>query len=514
MRLDQEVRLPPGTGLTLGAALAVAMALVPVPYLVWAVTGKPWDELIEFVILPPVLAAFVTTAWLSLAVGATAMVLGGGLAWMTTRTNLGGRRAWGVLVVLPVVIPNYLAAPGWANLWEGFRSPLGAWMVLSLLTYPLAYLPVAAALSNTDPALAETARSLGHSRRRVGRTITLPLLGPPLLAGGLLASLLSAADFGVGSLLGVKTAPVFIYSTHLSGLDAHRSAAQAVVVVAFALVLGLTEGRLRRRRRSTAPTSRPARPAPAVDLGHWRWPAGLIPALAVAAGVGVPLAAVVSGLARDLGRPVDWVGLAEAGRDSALTAGPAAVIAVVLALPLAALVLRRPGRLPRMAERCVYLTLALPGVITAFSLIFFGARVTPWIYQRLPMLVLAYVVLFLPLALSPLVARMAQVPASAGRVARSLGGSRGRVAATVTLPILAPGLAAGAVLVFLASIRELPATLLVGPFDVATLSVTAYRAALGPGGARLALPALITVVLSALALLAASRRISAVATRS
>ena len=146
--------------------------------------------------------------------------------------------------------------------------------------------------------------------------------------------------------------------------------------------------------------------------------------------------------------------------DSVYVSGLAAAVAVLAALPVAVLAVRFPGKVASLTERVTYIGFALPGIVLALSLVFFGSNYAPALYQTLFLLIFAYVVHFLPLAVGAIRASLLQAKPSIEEAARGLGRGPAGVLATVTVPLARSGLVAGAALVFLTTMKELPATLL------------------------------------------------------
>jgi iron(III) transport system permease protein len=157
-------------------------------------------------------------------------------------------------------------------------------------------------------------------------------------------------------------------------------------------------------------------------------------------------------------------------------AGLAALAATCFALPIAILSVRFPGRLTTLVERCSYIGFGLPGIVVALSLVFFGANHLPWLYQTLPMLIFAYLVLFLPQSVGTVRSSLLQVNPQLEESARSLGRTSWQTIQEVTLPLVRSGLLSGAVLVFLTAIKELPATLLLAPIGFDTLATQIWQA--------------------------------------
>ena len=479
------------------SSLAAAAALLPVVYLVLVASQRSWREAIDAVALPAARDALVTTLGLAVAVAVASTVIGVALAWLVTRSDLPGRAVWRVVTALPLAVPSYLGAAGYASFFPSARSPGGAWLVLTLLTYPFVYLPVMTALRGLEPSLDEVASSLGDGPGRRFLRVTLPQIRPAAAIGALLAALFVVSDFGAVAVLRVRTFAVFIYQSYLVGLDPPRGAARGCLLLIFTFVLVLAEARLRGRARYDRFGPGTARPQATVSLRGWRWPATAV-VMGVAAGaLGVPSASLGRGLVEAVQLGVDLPRLSRSSWSSLLAATAGAAVTVAAALPVALLAARHRDRLTRLIDRSTYLAQAIPGVVVALSMIFFAARIMPGFYRRLPVLVFAYAVLFLPLALSVLHARARQIPAVYDEVARSLGHRPLGVLRTVTGPLLAPGVAAGLALAFLAGLKEVPATLLVAPFGFETLATQAFSAAERGSDAGMAFPSLLIVALAA-----------------
>ena len=472
--LLKPVRLP--SALTFCGATVAVLALLPAVYLMFMVVQLGVTDAFVTVSNRYIRAPFVTTVGLAGAVAASSALVGLALAWLVTRTDLPGRRMWHVLTCLPAALPSYLLAFAYLSLGP-VDSFAGAWLVLTLLGYPYVLLPVAATLGGIDPSLEETARSLGDGRSRVLARVILPLVRPAVATGAVLVALFVVSDLGAVALLDVHTLTVFIYDTYQGGGDPARSAVLGCMLMLFTVILVLGEGRSRGRARQYRLGTGSPRPQVPVNLGWWRWPALLVPLTASALALGVP-GVVVGKFGLTAGKDsLDTAALWRAASASLGLAAAAAVVTVIAALPVALLAARRSDRISRVVERSAYLSHCLPGLLMALAVAYFAQRVVPSGYPRLPALVFTYLVLFLPLALSPLYARARQLPPVLDGVARSLGRHPLHVVSTVTGPLLAPGFATSAALVFLACLKELPAVLAITPLGFETLAIQAFSAA-------------------------------------
>jgi iron(III) transport system permease protein len=472
------------------AVLAVLPALVPVGLLAWTVLGGSADTGIS---TGRLLELAWSTAVLAAAVTATATAVGTATAWLTTRTDLPGRRVWSVVLTLPLVIPSYvgalalLGASGSRGMLSSLAGAVGlgpvptfrgfwaAWAALSLWNYPFVHLLAAASLRRMDPALEEAARGLGASRVRTLLTVVFPQLRPALAASGLLVALYTLSDFGAVSLLGYETFTRAIYAQFRGRLDVGPALFLSGVLVLIALVLVGFERRTRGRMAYHA--DRPTRPA-----RRWRLRGRRILAigyLSVVAGLALGLPATVLGWwtvrGLQLGTDVGSV-LAETLR-SALVAGLAAAVTAVAAFPLAVVTVRYRSRLGAGLEAAAWSTYSLPHLAVGLAFLVFALRATPFLYQSLTLLVFAYLAMFLPQALGAAQAALRQVGPHLEEASRSLGRPALATFRRVVLPLVAPGMAAGAALVFLTVMKELPATLLLRPTGFETLAVRIWSAA-------------------------------------
>ena len=316
-----------------------------------------------------------------------------------------------MLLVVPLAIPDFVVSFGWASLSTAVTGFRGAVLVMTLAVYPLVYLPVAASLRNADPAQEEVARSLGAGRRQTFWRVTVGQARVAILGGCLLVIMTMLAEYGAFEILGYQTFTTEIFTEFSLSFNIPAACALSLVLVALGLVV------LGGGRRSPPP--RPGQPGkPHGAASHAAAPAGpvdrpraaLLAALVLLA-LGVPVGSAAYWWATGTNQPFTGTSLLSAAGYSAAYSGGAAALATVLALPVAVLAVRHGGRLTRAVERSTYLVLALPGLVIALSLSYFSERYGNGIgYQSAPMLVLAYAIMFFPLALVGLRASVAQAP--------------------------------------------------------------------------------------------------------
>jgi iron(III) transport system permease protein len=422
-----------------------------------------------------------------------AMLLALPLAWLVVRTDLPLRNLCRWLAVIPLAIPSYIGALTYIALlgpvgivnsqvshlrgvqtqWVNIYGFGGGVFVIGLFTFPYIFLLVAGALETTNPAIEETARSLGEGPAGVLRRITLPMLRPSILAGGLLAFLYALSDFGSLSLLRVHVFTTEIYHQLNTRFDHGAASILSCVLVVLTITVLVGQRALLGHRAYTTVTgtARLARPVP---LGPWRWAACLIPAAVLGLSVFVPLAVLVSqagAFAQVRGVFTEqWVFF----RNSLWTAALAAIAATVLGLLLAQTSRSLKGSLASRLPGIVQIGYAVPGTVLGLSLILLYNTYLPWLYGTVAVLVLAYLIRFLTQSLQGLEAALRGINPHLEEAARSLAASPAVVLRRVLVPLLRPTLIAVWALVFISSMKELDATLLLRPPGFDTLPVRVY----------------------------------------
>lgn len=439
----------------------------------------------------------------TLALGASvtgaAAVLGTAQAWLLHRTDLPGARWLRPLAPLPLVVPSFVGAaaliaafaPG--GLLDEALAPLGldrlprmegfwaAFGVLTVLTAPYVYLPVAARLRGLPPSIEESARLLGRRPPRVFTSVVLPQIGPSISAGALLVFLYVLSDFGAVALLRYDTLTRAIYSSRLFDQPTSLTLSLVLGVMALAVVVAERAVAAHMPQVEAAPGRAPL----VVRLGRWRVPALVAAGTPVLLGLAAPVGVLAWWAARSTG--TQSVAAAVADRMAALSTPAlhtgavslvAAFVAVTVVLPVAYLAARRGGRAAALASALVLAGFALPGLVIALALVFWALELPAelGLYQTLPLLVAAYVLHFGAQSLGATRTAFAAVPARLVEAATLLGAGGRRRFLTIELPLLLPGLLAGAGLVLLSTMKELPATLLLAPIGFETLATRIWNA--------------------------------------
>jgi iron(III) transport system permease protein len=419
------------------------------------------------------------------AVALTSLLLALPLAFLTTRTDLPARRTLGVLLALPLALPSYVGAFALVSAFGrgGLVAELigaesmpdfygfgGAVLALSLLGYPYVLLPLQAALRHGDGRLEESARVLGDGPWRAFMRVTLPLLVPAMSAGMLMVALYALSDFGAVSMLQYNSFTRAIYMQH-DAFNRSGAALLALVLVALTIAILWLEVRLRRRGGRLVGRSAPGAVAPRpLRLGPWRWVALAFVLLVLSLALVAPVGVVVMWAIEGGNRCEFCTGLGTLTLHTFEVSLLTALVAMIAVVPVARYATRRGGLAGALPDRILYGGFAIPGVVIALALVFVGTRWLPGLYQTLPLLVLACVVRFLPQAADTLRPAMAQVPPSLEEAARTLGVGPIRAFWTITMPLVRTAWLTGGALVFLTTLKELPATLVMRPAGWDTLA--------------------------------------------
>ena len=508
-------------------ALAIGLALltlVPVVYLVVR-ASESGSDVIQILRRPRTLDVVRNSLILAGLVSAGSIVIGVPMAWLIERSDIPCRRLLATLSPLPLAVPSYVGALTFIAafgpqglLKDALASTLGvesipaiyglggAALTLTLFSYPYVLLPARAALANLDPAYDEAARCLGLGQLATFWRSTVPQLRPAVVSGALLSALYAVSDFGVVTLLRYDTFTRAIYVQYRSSFNRSNAAVLALLLTILALAIVSAEMRMRGRARYYTVGSGVRRARRPVALGRWRWPVTALCGGVLGLSLGVPFGVLGWWLVR---RPegVRLTGrLAEATWHSIAVGALTAVAAGLIALPIAFLAVRYASRVGSVAEQISMAGYGLPGLVVALAFVFLGARYATGLYQTLPWMVLALAIRFLPQALSAQRAALLQVSPRVEEAARSLGRGSLRAMRDVTLPVARPGVAAGAVLVFLTVMKELPITLLLSPTGYRTLATEIWTAAGSGALSEAALPALILILIASAPTLLVHRR--------
>ncbi len=468
-------------------ATTLAFPLLYVAYSAFSAKGAIWQRLWATRI-PELLFNTVT---LAIGVGFTTLFLGVTLAWLVTRYEFTGRRMWEWAIVLPLAIPSYVLAyiytylletgglleQGWQILMGSearIFSPYsygGAWLVMSLNTFPYVYLLSRAALQNFNLGFEEAAQASGATRWQTMYRVSLPLIRPSLVAGLFLVTLYVVSDFGAVSLLRFQTFTYAIYQQMTGRYDYAAASILSLLLVLFAFMFLLAERWFRQQSRFFQ------------TGGHIRQkasiPCGMAPTMMITlfilfvfgAAFGLPVLLLMQWTWEAWTEGEMGSGFLDYIWNSTMLSGAAATLAVVIGTPLAYLACRFPTKLNLFFLQGAYTGYVLPGPIAALALLTLFTQHLPFLYGTAVVLVLAYLVHFLPAGLQAMESAIQQVNPNIEEAARSLGRRAISSFRQVTFPLVRGGFMVAWILMFLQAMKELPATLLLRPVGFDTLSV-------------------------------------------
>ncbi len=534
--------------LALLCAAFVAIPVIGVFVSVWDVAAAAETLLhLATTVIP---SAAAETVLLAVGVAVGVAVLGPSTAWLVATCDFPGRRAFEWALLLPLAMPAYIVAYAYTDFlqfsgplqsglraafgWERgdywfpeIRSLTGAAFVFTVVLYPYVYLLARTAFLARTASMIDAARSLGLTPWQAWWQVNLPLARPAIAAGVLLALMETIADYGASAYFGLQTFTTSIYRAWFALGDRTAASQLAAVLLLLVLALFYVEHRARGRARFFTPTAshRPAARSPL----HGVRAAGAFALCAgtVALGFAMPLVLLVRLLlpawpTLDWSRYAGWV-----GNTLSIGAGAALVVlAAVMALAYAARVTTRGrGAAPvRMAVKLMSLGYAVPGAVIAVGILIplalFDNRldaamrtVLGWgpgllLTGSVFALLYGYLVRYFAVGYQSIEAGLARITPAMDASARSLGSGPFETFVRVHLPILTPSVLAAALLVFVDVMKELPATLVLRPFNFDTLAVIAYQMASDERLGEAALPALTIVVAGILPVVLLSRAIT------
>ena len=489
-------------------ALPIAVPIVAIMLTLFSPTSEVWSHLRETVLFEYIF----NTVALLIYVAVLSTVLGVGCAWLTATKEFPARRIFVWALILPLASPAYVVAYAYADMlaysspiltwlrefatidlsFMSVRSLLGAGFILSVTLYPYVYLFSYNAFAEHAGALTEASRTLGNSRTRTFWRVTLPHSRPAIVGGLALVLMETAADFGVVDYFGVPTLTNGIFRTWYA-MGEHQAAMQLACWLFFIVALLVVLEQLARRGLHANPVSRNAPPTRKRMTGWGAVLACLACVTPITLGLILP-ASILLGHAFQTGDPTFGRDFIQFVTNSVSVAGVTSVITVICAICLVyAIRLRGDRLLPRISVRTATLGYAIPGLVLAVGLIgpltwvdkalaswfqsFFNANIGLLLTGSVVVLVFVYVARFLTIAFNSVESGMARIHPNYDDAARSLGAKPLRLLRHIHLPLLYPTCLTAMLLVFVDVIKELPATLILRPFNFETLATRAYRLA-------------------------------------
>lgn len=461
--------------------------------------------------------ALTNTVELSLMVMIASVLITFPLAWLVGRTDMPGKKGFRTLLVSSYMIPPYVGAIAWVQLLNpsvGYMNNIFKWMfglesapfdiytfwglawVLTLFYSPFAFITISRAMEKMDPTLEEAARISGASPLRTVWDVTLPLMAPSILAGGLLVFIAAGSCFGIPSIVGmpgnieVMTTRIvtYIYMGDEAGVRDATALAASLMFLANFLLMGMTW--MMGRKDYTTISGKSTRPN-IVELGKWKWPAFCAVGLYGAISVIIPLGSIVlTSFLKSMSRPVEWSNIGidpwipvitssqymESVWNSVIYGVIAATIGTALAVFVAYLAVKTNIKGRTIPDLLTVIGGSTPSIVIALALIItFSGNFGLNLYSTMWIIVVSYLVKYLTMSVRTIAAALSQVHVSLEEAALNSGANWLRVCKDIIIPLIAPSVIAGWFLIFMPSFYELTMSLLLYGSDTKTIGVLLYE---------------------------------------
>ena len=505
-------------GLVIPCLLITIACIIPLAYLILkslSAGSDSWTWLFRI----NTLMIFWRSIILAFSVTTICIVIAVPIALLITKFDLKCKRIWEVLTLLPLVIPSYVGAyllmssMGPKGLVQQSLHPLfgiermpsiygfvGALITLSLLNFPYVLLTIRGTINQLDPAQEESSRLLGLNRLQTLMKVTLPQLRPAIISGGLLVSLYTLSDFGAVSLMRYKTFTWSIYNQYGASFDMNAAALLSVSLCVLATLIVYVESFIRGNKKYFNTSIGTTRSPRVMKLGVWQVPSQIFCLLITVLSLGVPTSILCYWLFRGISSGESIINVLESTGNSLILASVTSICVIVVVLPVSYLVVRYGGIFATIVEKSCFVGFALPSIAVSLSLVFLGSRIGYPIYQSMGLLVFACVLLYLPTGLGSVKSSLLHISPRLEESSKTLGNASFRTYTKVTLPLLKPSILMGIAIVFLVTMKELPAVLMLSPLDFHTLTTDIWTYSSEAFFAKAAVPSLTLLLVSSIPL--------------
>lgn len=461
--------------------------------------------------------ALTNTVELSLMVMIASVIITFPLAWLVGRTDMPGKKGFRTLLVSSYMIPPYVGAIAWVQLLNpsvGYLNNIFKWLfgleaapfdiytfwglawVLMLFYSPFAFITISRAMEKMDPTLEEAARVSGASPLRTVIDVTLPLMAPSILAGGLLVFIAAGSCFGIPSIVGmpgnieVMTTRIvtYIYMGDDAGVRDATALAASLMFIANFLLMGMTW--MMGRKDYTTISGKSTRPN-IVELGKWKWPAVCAVSLYGAIAVVIPLGSIVlTSFLKSMSKPIElsnigidpWIPVITSAQymesvwDSVIYGVIAATIGTLLSLFVAYLAVKTQIKGRSIPDLLVVIGGSTPSIVIALALIItFSGNYGLNMYSTMWIIIVSYLVKYMTMSVRTIAAALSQVHISLEEAALNSGANWLRCCKDIIIPLIAPSVIAGWFLIFMPSFYELTMSLLLYGSDTKTIGVLLYE---------------------------------------
>ena len=505
-------------GLVIPCLLITIACIIPLAYLILKSLGAGSDSW-AWLFRINTLMIFWRSIILAFSVTTTCILIAVPIALLITKFDLRGKRIWEVVTLLPLVIPSYVGAyllmssMGPKGLVQQTLHPffgiermpsiygfVGALITLSLLNFPYVLLTIRGTINQLDPAQEESSRLLGLNRLQTLMKVTLPQLRPAIISGGLLVSLYTLSDFGAVSLMRYKTFTWSIYNQYGASFDMNAAALLSISLCALATLIVYVESFIRGNKKYFNTSTGAPRSPRVMKLGVWQVPSQIFCFLITVFSLGVPTSILCYWLFRGISSGESIINVLESTVNSLILASATSVCVIVVVLPVSYLVVRYGGIFATIVEKSCFVGFALPSIAVSLSLVFLGSRIGHPIYQSMGLLIFACVLLYLPTGLGSVKSSLLHISPRLEESSKTLGNASLRTYIKVTLPLLKPSILMGVAIVFLVTMKELPAVLMLSPLDFHTLTTDIWTYSSEAFFAKAAVPSLTLLLVSSIPL--------------
>ena len=452
----------------------------------------------DFILNYNILKITINSVLLVLLVVCLATLISLPLAFLNVRTNLPFAKYLISISVLPIALPSYVMATTQIELWgprgiaydilnkffgtgplPSFYGLSGSVIVLTLITYPYIYIGLCATFRRFDFQMIDASRTLGASVPKTFSKIIFPLVMPTVASGSLLVSSYVLSDFGAVALLRFNTFTIAIFNRMYSSIGNYGVLEICSIAILFCFFILFIESRTRSNSRYFSNSN--SANMKILDLGYWRWvilPFALIPSiLGFLLPVSVLLYWFISGVYFDNSFDNLFKNIFSDILSTILVSLVSALIITLLAT-IAVLIIRKKIRIISFVlEKVSYIGLSLPGIVVAMSLVFFTINYVDIIYQTFIVLILGYLISFLPAVITPVKSSVSQIDPSLEEASYTLGKGKIMTFYNIIVKLSTPGVIYGGILVFILCLKELPLTLILSPLGFSTLATSIWSSA-------------------------------------
>jgi len=503
------------TFLSVFSFFIILIISIPLVYLVVRVLGSD-GNLLELIFRRRIYEIIIRTLTLVFSVTILSLIIALTLSWIIERTDIPWKKFFTILSVLPIVFPSYVAGmifvdflgpkgrvQGWLEPFGVTQLPeiYGFWgstILLSLLSYPYLFLIIRSSLSRIDANLEEASKILGKNSLKTFFLVTLPLLRPAISSGCILVALYTLSDFGAVSLLRYETFTWAIMTQYESSFNRVVAASFSLVLIFFALLILILDGVIvKPKNYYVSGISGTSRKIKLIKLNLLNKIFSVfIIVLVIFFSVFFPFYGLTYWLIRGAiaGEIINfnWILVWNSISVSFL----AAISCVFCSLLISLLIVKYNNKIGILTEKISYLGFGLPGIAIALGVIFVGLKLISPLYQTIALLILGYIILFLPVTIGAIKSSMLHINPHIEEASRSLGFKMWYTTLKITIPIIISGVLAGGILVFMLTMKELPATMILAPLGFETLSTSIWSYSSEAFFAKSAFPSMLLVLIS------------------